>query len=119
MYLIIAENENGNVKLGDVIQITMNGGLLLPVIGGDTEEIGNAENVIYNPRTKLDFSDAPIGDYTKFQWNEGTIISVAKVENGQTCGYRYTDITYAGDLILSVGEPVTAMLDKLVAMLGN
>lgn len=46
-------------------------------------------------------------------------VSVAKIEHGQTCGYRYTDITYAGDLILGIGEPITAMLDKLVQMLGN
>ena len=45
--------------------------------------------------------------------------TVVKVEAGQTCGYRLTDITYPGDLILSVGEPITAMLDKLVSMLGN
>ena len=44
---------------------------------------------------------------------------ITKITSGQTCGYRLTDITYPGDLILGIGEPLTALFDKLVAMLGN
>ena len=44
-------------------------------------------------------------------------IIFAKVEYGQTAGYRVTDLTYAGDLIANVGEPVTSVLDKIKNML--
>jgi len=36
-----------------------------------------------------------------------------------TAGYRLTDLTYAGDLILNVGENITSLLDKIVNMLGE
>lgn len=45
--------------------------------------------------------------------------TVFKAEKGSVVGYRLTDITYPGDLILSVGSTLTQMLDKLVAVLGN
>lgn len=44
---------------------------------------------------------------------------VAKVEYGQTAGYRETDLTYAGDLIANVGESLTSVLDKIKTMLSN
>ncbi len=46
-------------------------------------------------------------------------VKIIKIEYGMTCGYRITDLTYPKDLTLNVGEGVTSMLDKLVAMLGN
>ena len=45
--------------------------------------------------------------------------TVFKAEKGSVVGYRLTDITYAGELILNVGSTLTQMLDKLVQMLGN
>lgn len=44
---------------------------------------------------------------------------VAKISYGQTAGYRPTDLTYPGDLIGSVGESVTSILDKIKTMLGE
>lgn len=44
---------------------------------------------------------------------------VAKLEYGSTPGYRLTDLTYAGDLILNVGETITSLLDKIKNMLGD
>lgn len=41
----------------------------------------------------------------------------AKVEFGQTAGYRVTDLTYAGDLIANIGESITSILDKIKNML--
>ena len=134
LYLLISEMSGSNEGLGDVLQITLDGTASVNnvAISQDPEtgeiiytklegegNITQLQNITaYNPRTNLDFSKADIGHYDLFYY--GTqLISVAKVEYGETCGYRYTDITYAGDLILGVGEPITAMLDKLVAMLGN
>ena len=41
----------------------------------------------------------------------------AKVEYGQTAGYRKTDLTYPGDLIGNIGESITSILDKIKNML--
>ncbi len=46
--------------------------------------------------------------------------TVAKIEYGATCGYRITDLVYAGDLTVSIGTPVTTgVLDKIKNMLSN
>lgn len=42
---------------------------------------------------------------------------VAKIEYGQTAGYRETDLVYAGDLIANIGESLTSVLDKIKNML--
>ena len=44
---------------------------------------------------------------------------IAKVEYGQTAGYRVTDLVYPGDLIANIGEAVTQPLDKIKNMLGE
>lgn len=44
---------------------------------------------------------------------------IARIEFGQTAGYRRTDLTYAGDLIGKVGETITSILDKIKNMLGE
>lgn len=44
---------------------------------------------------------------------------IAKVEYGQTAGYRTTDLIYPGDLIANIGESVTQPLDKIKNMLGE
>ena len=44
--------------------------------------------------------------------------SATKVEFGYTAGYRETDLVYPGELISSIGESLTSILDKLKNMLG-
>ena len=44
---------------------------------------------------------------------------VAKIEYGETAGYHQIPLVYNDDLILKVGEPLTAMFDKIKNMLGN
>lgn len=50
---------------------------------------------------------------------DGESYYVAKIEYGQTAGYRLTDLTYAGDLIANVGESITSILDKIRNMLSE
>ena len=50
---------------------------------------------------------------------EGNDYYVAKISFGETAGYRYTDLTYPGDLIAGIGESVTSILDKIKNMLGE
>lgn len=68
--------------------------LVDPLTGSKTED---AADIIINDRTYI----------------------VAKIEYGQTAGYRQTPLTYAGDLIAKVGETVTSVLDKIKNMLGE
>ena len=49
----------------------------------------------------------------------GIKYTVAKVEYGQTAGYQKTDLTYNGELISSIGETLTSILDKIKNMLGD
>ena len=44
---------------------------------------------------------------------------LARIDYGETAGYRKTDLTYAGDLIAQVGETLTSILDKIKNMLGD
>ena len=48
---------------------------------------------------------------------DDNIVYLAKIEYGQTAGYRTTDLTYAGDLIANIGESLTSVLDKIRNML--
>lgn len=50
---------------------------------------------------------------------EGNQYYIAKINYGDTAGYRFTDLTYAGDLIGNVGETLTSILDKIKNMLGE
>ena len=50
---------------------------------------------------------------------DGIDVYVAKVEYGQTAGYRLTDLIYPGDLIANIGESVVSVLDKIKNMLAE
>lgn len=113
---------------GETVEVDSEEGIPIGSIPNYMNEKGNSFN--YDPRIELDLGGVESITATKFflsDMNENGeniinydyIYTIVKVENGQTCGYRLTDITYPGDLVLSVGEPITAMLDKLVGMLGN
>lgn len=45
--------------------------------------------------------------------------NIIKITKGMTCGYRTTDLVYAGNLVSSVNDTVASMLSKIVSMLGN
>ena len=47
----------------------------------------------------------------------GNAYIFARVEYGQTAGYRMTDLTFAGDLICNIGESIVSVLDKIKNML--
>lgn len=41
------------------------------------------------------------------------------VSYGQDAGYKYTNFTYPGELVLNAGDTVVTLLDKIVSTLGN
>ena len=49
----------------------------------------------------------------------GLKYTLLKIEQGETVGYRLSDIIYPSELIESVGSPITSALDKIKNMLGN
>ena len=59
------------------------------------------------------------GSIIVFEDKEGaTEYRIAKVDYGQTAGYRKTDLVYAGDLTANTGDNISsAVLDKIVDML--
>ena len=65
----------------------------------------------------IDQTNQKVGKvYTKAN-DESASYYFTKIENGQTAGYRETELTYAGDLIVKVGESLTSVLDKIKNML--
>ena len=102
----------------EVINISLDGNKTYFL--GNTAISLNDSRIIYNPMFVLDGEKEERGTVLHTEVNGGgTAITVAKLEYGQTGGYRLTDLTYPSDLILNVGETLTNMLDKLVSMLGN
>ena len=110
-------------------QLTVNGDF---IVGKKIKEDGSLEangtkvseidTNGYNAAIKVDptFEDARY----KFKTDLGTTYSVTRVSytdpqfNASAVGYRVTDLTYAGDLISSIGESLTSILDKIKNMLG-
>lgn len=77
-----------------------------------------ANSFKFDQRIEIDMGNGNIPTYIKTK-NGDIRYSVIKVQYGDVVGYRTTDLTYAGDLIIDVGGSVTSMLDKLVSMLGE
>ena len=66
--------------------------------------------------------DAVITDDSVFTYPENSNSKwhlIKRAEYGETIGYRLTNLTYVGDLIVQVGGTLTSMLDKIVKMLGE
>ena len=85
-------------------------------------QIGNMEKDQYDHRIELglDKSQNPLRLYArKEQYNSNNYNTIIKTEYGEVIGYRLTTLTYAGDLIGSVGENFTSILDKIKNMLGD
>lgn len=100
----------------------------------DMECIGYDDGQIYSISNKSDYPeliydqrianlDAGVGAAaTEVRFESDTTntkYTIAKVEYGDTAGYRYTELTYAGELIGNVGESITSIFDKIKNMLGE
>ena len=75
-------------------------------------------NFHFDQRISIDMGNSIEPTYIRTA-NSDTRYSIIKVQYGDVVGYKPTDLTYAGDLILDVGSSVTQMLDKIVSMLGE
>ena len=88
-------------------------------IDGTGERVQLKNIPIYNPLFDLEQNDATEIYPTVIKDDSNIPLTVAKIEYGMSAGYRETDLVYAGDLIMQVGQSITMMLDKIVAMLGD
>ena len=104
-----------DTEAGSYTNFTTNGDTPCKDENGNTTSLNN---IVYNPRVDLvdDITNPP----TKITF-EGSpkLYTVAKIEFGQTAGYRLTELTYAGELISNIGESITSILDKIKKMLGE
>jgi hypothetical protein len=81
-----------------------------------SETMNNNPTAIY-----IDYNDNK--KYKLFTGEEDPVpnklYTIALIQYGDDIGYRVTDLTYPGDLVSSVGDSLTAILDKIKAMLGD
>ena len=66
---------------------------------------------IYSQNRVFSLNQPISGEYNTY--------TVAKIEYGEDIGYRLTDLIYNGDLITSLGESFSSVLDKIKTMLGD
>ena len=85
------------------------------------DEAAAKKEVVYDSRVDALIDENVINPtiVRKSEHAGGIRYTLWKITKGETVGYRTTDIIYPGDLIESVGTPVTQVLDKLKNMLGN
>lgn len=100
---------------------TLNGEMLCYDSNNTSKEYKlNSESIIYDPRVNLSHVTEITPTTVKFKEDSSNgIYTIAKIEYGQSVGYRPTELTYAGDLISKVGESITSVLDKIKKMLGE
>ena len=81
----------------------------IPVFNNAINDFNDSRTIFYlNP----DILDENTERRNEARW------SATKIEAGNAAGYRTTDLTYAGELISSIGESLTSILDKIKNMLG-
>ena len=81
----------------------------IPVFNNAINDFNDSRTIFY---LDTDILDEETGKRDKSRW------SATKVEYGATAGYRTTDLIYPGDLISSVGESLTSILDKIKNIIG-
>jgi hypothetical protein len=85
------------------------------VLEEDKDEIWEDNgNFVYDDLIEVDTEKTPTS--VKVAEDEYTVI---KIEKNDIIGYRETDLTYTGELILNTGDAITSMLDKIKTMLGS
>lgn len=85
------------------------------------EELGQSSIIKIGDQgynTAIDnFNDYRVNFYFIDDINK-TVYSATKLNYGNVAGYRETPLVYAGELISSIGESLTSILDKIKNMLG-
>lgn len=93
-----------------VIKDSSNNILLSDSLTSDIIDIAGLAVIYFNSNTKK-YTLSPIANTTSY--------TIAPIYYGQDLGYRVTTLTYTGDLVSSIGETLTSILDKIKQMLGD
>ena len=91
------------------------------VVGNETKTIKqfiNEQKIIFDNFTEDLIEEGNDPTVVKFP-NDQVEYTLIQLVYGTICGYRETDLVYAGELISGVGESITSILDKIVSMLGQ
>ena len=59
-----------------------------------------------------------VTNFSKFTFRNHSVY-VQQINQGNTIGYTPVDLTYPDELVASIGDTVTSILDKIVQMLGD
>lgn len=121
MYLFVQPG-NGNYPV--VLNISLNGDTKVKININETTfcKLNEFENKGYKFYSLNALDRNYNNDATQIILNPDNntgIGYVVKVQSGETAGYHQIALTYANDLILNAGEPITSMLNKIAEMLGN
>ena len=111
----VVDNANlQNVKLGSLLEEDN----LDFIFAQPNELINNNTNF-----TKITFNELEkINSYeqsTRDEDNNKLVYGISKFTYGDDIGYRITELTYTEDLISSIGDSLTTILDKIKNMLGE
>lgn len=121
MYLFV---QSGDGDYPDVLNITLNGDTEVKININETTfcKLNEFEDKGYKFYSLNALDRNYNNDATQIILNPDNntgIGYVVKVQSGETAGYHQITLTYANDLILNAGEPITTMLNKITEMLGN
>lgn len=107
-----------NIKTLEVSNMTPYGDQKCYLLDNTETTLQDIEN--YDTLVDLDVEGIAPPTQVKLTTNiDASIFTIVKVSYGTICGYKLTDLTYAGDLIANVGETLTSVLDKIKNMLGQ
>lgn len=119
MYLFV---QPGDGNYPDVLNITLNGDTEVKINETTFCKLNEFEDKGYKFYSLNALDRNYNNDATQIILNPDNntgIGCVVKVQSGETAGYHQIALTYANDLILNAGEPITTMLNKIAEMLGN
>lgn len=119
MYLFV---QPGDGDYPDVLNITLNGDIEVKINETTFCKLNEFEDRGYKFYSLNALDRNYNNDATQIILNPDNntgIGCVVKVQSGETAGYHQITLTYANDLILNAGEPITTMLNKITEMLGN
>lgn len=119
MYLFV---QSGDGDYPDVLNITLNGDTEVKINETTFCKLNKFEDKGYKFYSLNTLDRNYNNDATQIILNPDNntgIGYIVKVQSGETAGYHQITLTYANDLILNAGEPITTMLNKITEMLGN
>lgn len=105
-----------NISTNQINQFTYKGTMRVKT-GNVYLTIDSSDEIIYDKL--IDHSTETETKPTEIQLinDSNNTYTIIRLEKNDVIGYRETELTYAGELISSIGESITSILDKIKSML--